>query len=116
MREAKTRKYHSPEFKAKVGLEAVFCVDCLEDALRHYGTPEIFNSDQGSQFSSTAFTDVLKREGVTISMYGRGRAFDNIFVERLWRSVKHEDVYLKGLRFDGRVVARLGGLLRLLQR
>jgi putative transposase len=74
-------------------MEAVFCVDCLEDALRHHGTPEIFNSDQGSQFTSAAFTDVLKREGVVISMDGRGRAFDNIFVERLWRSVKHEDVY-----------------------
>jgi transposase InsO family protein len=77
-------------------MEAVFCVDCLEDALRHHGTPEIFNSDQGAQFTSTAFTDVLKRQGVVISMDGRGRAFDNIFVERLWRSVKHEDVYLKG--------------------
>jgi putative transposase len=77
-------------------MEAVFCVDCLEEALRAHGTPEIFNSDQGSQFTSAAFTDVLKREGVVISMDGRGRAFDNIFVERLWRSVKHEDVYLKG--------------------
>ena len=57
---------------------------------------EIFNSDQGSQFTSEAFTGVLKREGIDISMDGRGRAFDNIFVERLWRSVKHEDVYLKG--------------------
>ncbi len=77
-------------------MEAVFCVDCLEDALRNHGKPEVFNSDQGSQFTSDAFTKVLKREGTTISMDGRGRAFDNIFVERLWRSVKHEDVYLKG--------------------
>lgn len=77
-------------------MEAVFCVDCLEDALRHHGKPEVFNSDQGSQFTSAAFTEVLKREGVVISMDGRGRAFDNIFVERLWRSVKHEDVTLKG--------------------
>lgn len=77
-------------------MDASFCVDCLEDALRHHGRPEVFNSDQGSQFTSTAFTDVLKREGVTISMDGRGRALDNIFVERLWRSVKYEDVYLKG--------------------
>jgi putative transposase len=60
------------------------------------GRPEIFNSDQGSEFTSDAFTGVLKREGVTLSMDGRGRAFDNIFVERLWRNVKHEDVYLKG--------------------
>jgi putative transposase len=77
-------------------MDASFCVDCLEDALRHNGRPEVFNSDQGSQFTSTAFTDVLKREGVTISMDGRGRALDNIFVERLWRNVKYEDVYLKG--------------------
>jgi putative transposase len=76
--------------------EAAFCVDCLEDALRHHGQPEVFNSDQGSPFTRTAFTDVLKREGVVISMDGRGRAFDNIFVARLWRSVKHEDVTLKG--------------------
>jgi putative transposase len=77
-------------------MEAVFCVDCLEEALRAYGKPEIFNSDQGAQFTSQAFTDVLKKEGVIISMDGRGRAFDNIFVERLWRSVKYENVYLNG--------------------
>jgi putative transposase len=77
-------------------MEAVFCVDCLEEAMRSHGKPEIFNSDQGAQFTSDAFTGVLIGEGVTISMDGRGRAFDNIFVERLWRSVKYEDVYLKG--------------------
>lgn len=77
-------------------MDASFCVDCLEDALREHGKPEVFNSDQGSQFTSKAFTDVLKREGVDISMDGRGRALDNIFVERLWRNVKYEDVYLKG--------------------
>ena len=77
-------------------MDASFCVDCLEDALRHHGKPEVFNSDQGSQFTSAAFTDVLKRKGVAISMDGRGRALDNIFVERLWRTVKYEDVYLKG--------------------
>ena len=76
-------------------MEAAFCVDCLEDALRAHGKPEIFNSDQGSQFTSEAFTGALKRENIVISMDGRGRVFDNIFVERLWRSVKHEDVYLK---------------------
>lgn len=88
-------------------MEAVFCVDCLEDALRHHGRPEIFNSDQGAQFTSEAFTDVLKREGVVISMDGRGRAFDNIFVERLWRSVKHEDVYLKGYASMGELMVGL---------
>ena len=69
-------------------------MDCLEDALRVYGTPEIFNSDQGSQFTSDAFTGVLIDNGVTISMDGRGRALDNIFVERLWRTVKYEEVHL----------------------
>jgi putative transposase len=77
-------------------LDGGFCVDCLEQALRIHGLPEIFNSDQGCQFTSEAFTGVLKRHGIAISMDGRGRALDNIFVERLWRSVKHEDVYLKG--------------------
>jgi len=76
-------------------LEAEFCVDCLEDALRRYSRPDIFNTDQGAQFTSTAFTEVLLREGIAISMDGRGRALDNIFVERLWRSVKYEDIYLK---------------------
>ncbi len=77
-------------------MDASFAVDCLEDAFRRYGCPEIFNSDQGSQFTSTKFTKVLKREGCKISMDGRGRALDNVFVERLWRSVKYEDIYIKG--------------------
>lgn len=77
-------------------MDASFCVDCLEDALREYGKPAVFNTDQGSQFTSKAFTGMLKREGIDISMDGRGLALDNIFLERLWRSVKHEDVYLKG--------------------
>ena len=77
-------------------MDATFCVDCLDDALKQHGQPEVFNSDQGSQFTSAAFTDVLKREGITISMDGRGRALDNIFVERLWRTIKYEDIYLKG--------------------
>jgi putative transposase len=88
-------------------MEAVFCVDCLEDALRLHGKPEVFNSDQGSQFTSAAFTGVLKREGIVISMDGRGRAFDNIFVERLWRSVKYEDVYLKGYASMGELLVGL---------
>ena len=88
-------------------MEAVFCVDCLEDALRAHGKPEIFNSDQGSQFTSVAFTRVLEREGIVISMDGRGRVFDNIFVERLWRSVKYEDVYLKGYATMGELMVGL---------
>ncbi len=76
-------------------LAAGFCVDGLADALRAYGRPEIFNTDQGSQFTSAVFTGVLLREGIAISMDGRGRALDNLFVERLWRSVKYEDLSLK---------------------
>ncbi len=88
-------------------MEAVFCVDCLEDAMRAHGKPEVFNSDQGAQFTSEAFTGVLKREATAISMDGRGRAFDNIFVERLWRSVKHEDVYLHGYADMGQLLIGL---------
>jgi transposase InsO family protein len=76
-------------------LDAGFCVDCLEEAIMRYGTPVIFNSDQGSQFTRDAFTGVLLNNGITISMDGRGRTLDNIFVERLWRTVKYEEVYLK---------------------
>lgn len=76
-------------------MEASFCVDCLQSAINDYGKPEIFNSDQGSQFTSVEFTGVLIENGITISMDGRGRALDNIFVERLWRTVKYEDVYLR---------------------
>ena len=76
-------------------LDSSFCVECLEAALQKYGTPEIFNTDQGCQFTSEAFTSVLIAQGVAISMDGRGRALDNIFVERLWRSLKYEDIYLK---------------------
>jgi putative transposase len=88
-------------------MEAVFCVDCLEDALRAHGKPEVFNSDQGSQFTSEAFTNVLKNEGIVISMDGRGRAFDNIFVERLWRNVKYENVYLNGYATMGELMLGL---------
>ena len=88
-------------------MDADFCVDSLEEAIRTHGKPEIFNSDQGSQFTSDAFTGVLKREGIRISMDGRGRAYDNIFVERLWRSVKHEHVYLYGHATMGDLLAGL---------
>ena len=76
-------------------LETVFCREALEEALE-IGTPDIFNSDQGCQFTSADFTGTLKQREIQISMDGLGRCFDNIFVERLWRSVKYEDVYLKG--------------------
>jgi len=79
-------------------LESGVCVEALEEALLRYGNPEIFNSDQGAQFTSAEFIGALTRRGVSISMDGRGRALDNVFVERLWRSVKYEDVFLKGYR------------------
>ena len=75
-------------------MDTAFCIEVLNDALHHYGKPEIFNTDQGSQFTSSDFTDVLKENKITISMDGRGRALDNIFIERLWRSVKYECIYL----------------------
>lgn len=76
-------------------MDATFCVEALREALAKYGSPDIFNTDQGSQFTSEDFTRVLKGHKVRISMDGKGRALDNIFVERLWRSVKYEEVYLK---------------------
>ena len=88
-------------------MDAAFCVDCLDEALQRHGAPEIFNTDQGSQFTSEVFLGVLKEHSVRISMDGRGRALDNIFVERLWRSVKYEDIYLKA--YDG-VMELLVGL------
>jgi putative transposase len=77
-------------------LGADFCVEALEEALARYGKPEIFNTDQGCQFTSTEFTGVLERGGITISMDGKGRCMDNIFVERLWRSLKYEEVVCCG--------------------
>jgi len=76
-------------------LEADFCVECLEEALE-YGRPEIFNTDQGSQFTSKDFTQKLLKGNIRISMDGRGRVFDNIFIERLWRTVKYENIYVQG--------------------
>jgi putative transposase len=82
-------------------MDASFCVAALEETLARYGKPEIFNTDQGSQFTSSAFTGVLIEAGVRVSMDGRGRWMDNVFIERLWRSLKYEDVYLRGYA-DGR--------------
>lgn len=76
-------------------LDASFCIEALEEALARYEAPDIFNTDQGAQFTSEGFTGVLLSHGVSISMDGRGRWMDNVFIERLWRSVKYEEVYLK---------------------
>jgi putative transposase len=82
-------------------MDSSFCVAALEEALARFGRPEIFNTDQGNQFTSAAFTGILIASGIRISMDGRGRWMDNVFIERLWRSLKHEDIYLKGYA-DGR--------------
>jgi putative transposase len=81
-------------FRVSNTLATDFCIEALEEALCRYGVPEIFNSDQGSQFTDEAFTAVLAAQGVRISMDGKGRWIDNVFVERLWRSVKYESIYL----------------------
>ena len=89
-------------------LDSVFCVEALEEALEAHPRPEIFNTDQGSQFTSEAFTGCVEGAGVRVSMDGRGRCMDNIFIERLWRSLKYEAVYLHELE-DGRSARRLIG-------
>jgi putative transposase len=92
-------------------LSAEFCVEALEEALARYGRPQIFNTDQGSQFTSDEFTGTLKRHGVTISMDGKGRCMDNIFVERLWRSLKYEEVYLTAYATVAEAKAGIGAWL-----
>src|SRR5881409_1613009 len=81
-------------FRVSNALSSEFCVEALEEALARYGAPEIFNTDQGSQFTDDDFTAPLLEKGVRVSMDGKGRWVDNVFVERLWRSVKYEDIYL----------------------
>ena len=81
--------------RVSITMEAGFCVEALEEAIGKHGKPDIFNSDQGSQFTSEAFTSILEKNGIAISMDGKGSWRDNVFVERLWRSVKYEEVYLK---------------------
>ncbi len=87
-------------------MDTAFCLEALTEALQRYGTPEIFNTDQGSQFTSTAFTERLQEAGIRCSMDGRGRCLDNVFIERLWRSLKYEAVYLHELA-DGVAAQRL---------
>ncbi len=82
-------------WRVSITMEAEFCIEALEEALAKHGTPDIFNTDQGSQFTSAEFTGVLIKNGIAISMDGKGSWRDNVFVERLWRSVKYEEVYLR---------------------
>ena len=92
-------------------MEADFCVEALEEALARYGKPEIFNTDQGSQFTSEAFTGVLIANKISISMDGKGAWRDNVFVERIWKSVKYEEVYLHACDSVGVARASIGRYL-----
>jgi putative transposase len=82
-------------WRLSITMEVEFCIETLDEALARHGRPEIFNTDQGSQFTSASFTGVLLKDGIAISMDGKGSWRDNVFVERLWKSVKYEEVYLK---------------------
>lgn len=93
-------------------LDSAFCVDSLEEAISRYGAPEIFNTDQGAQFTSEAFTGVLKSARIKISMDGKGRWVDNVFVERLWRSVKYEEVYLNAYESMAQAKTGIGDYFR----
>jgi len=98
-----------------VTMEMDFCMEALERALR-WGRPEIFNSDQGSQFTSEKFTGKLESRGIAVSMDGRGRCLDNIFIERLWRSLKYEEVYLRDYRLVPEARAGIGAWIRFYNR
>ncbi len=93
-------------------MEMEFCIEALQEALAHHGKPDIFNTDQGSQFTSQAFTQVLKDADIGISMDGRGRWMDNVFIERLWRSIKYECVYLHAFETGQQLHAGLSSYIR----
>jgi len=98
-------------WRVSITMEAAFCVETLEEALACHGKPEIFNTDQGSQFTGAAFTGVLRNHGIAISMDGKGAWRDNVFVERLWRSVKYEEVYLRAYNSVSEARASIGRYL-----
>jgi putative transposase len=98
-------------WRLSITMEAAFCVETLQDALARHGKPDIFNTDQGSQFTGQAFTDVLIENGIAISMDGKGAWRDNVFVERLWRSVKYEEVYLRAYDSVSEARASIGRYL-----
>jgi putative transposase len=98
-------------WRVSISLEAAFCVEALEEALARHGRPEIFNTDQGSQFTSHDFTSVLLKAGIAISMDGKGSWRDNVFVERLWRSIKYEEVYLRAYDTVSEARASIGRYL-----
>lgn len=96
-------------WRVSITMDPGFCVEAVQEALERHGAPEIFNTDQGSQFTSEAFTRLLKDHGIAISMDGRGSWKDNVFVERLWKSVKYEEVYLRAYESVSEARAGLGG-------
>ena len=98
-------------WRISITMEASFCIEALEEALARHGKPEILNTDQGSQFTSCAFTGVLIRNGVAISMDGKGAWRDNVFVERLWRTIKYEEVYLRAYDTVSEARASIGRYL-----
>ena len=98
-------------WRLSITLEAAFCVEALEEALAKHGKPDIFNTDQGSQFTGAAFTSVLHRNDIAISMDGKGAWRDNVFVERLWRSIKYEEVYLRAYDSVGEARQSIGRYL-----
>jgi putative transposase len=98
-------------WRLSITMEVAFCVEALEEALARYGRPEIFNTDQGSQFTSLAFTEVLTKAKVAISMDGKGSWRDNVFVERLWRTIKYEEVYLRAYDTVSQARASIGRYL-----
>jgi putative transposase len=103
-------------WRVSITMEAAFCVETLEEALATHGRPEIFNTDQGSQFTRAAFTGVLAAQDIKISMDGKGAWRDNVFVERLWRTVKYEEVYLRAYDSVSEARASLGRYLDLYNR
>jgi len=98
-------------WRLSITMETSFCVEAVQEALEKHGAPDIFNTDQGSQFTSEAFTSVLLKRGIAISMDGKGAWRDNVFVERLWRSVKYEEVYLKAYASVAEARAGIGAYL-----
>jgi len=95
-------------WKLSITMDVSFCLEALDEAIRMYGRPEIFNTDQGSQFTSIDFTGRLKQEGIRISMDGKGRWCDNVFVERFWRSIKYEEIYLHAYDSVSEARSRIG--------
>ena len=98
-------------WRVSITMEVDFCLEAVEEAMARHGKPEIFNTDQGSQFTSAAFTGLLADNGIRISMDGKGAWRDNVFVERLWRSVKYEEVYLKAYDSVAEARASIGRYL-----